>query len=55
MVKKRGREGASAGAWRVTEIFLLVFGVARRGSLCVCGMLDDEGQGAMVYAIFLSI
>ena len=48
MVNKRGRQGARAGAWRVTKKYFRVLPVARRGFLCIYDVLDDEEQGPYV-------
>ena len=48
MVNKRGLEGARAGAWRVRKFLFRVLRIARRGFLCVYGVLDDEGHGVML-------
>ena len=41
MENKRGRKGASAGAWRVRKC------CSRRGFLCVFNVLVNEGHSVM--------
>ena len=48
MVNKRGRQGARAGAWRVTKKYFRVLAVARRGFLRIYDVLDDEEHGVML-------
>ena len=48
MVNKRGREGASAGAWRVRKkVFSCFTCCSPRGFFTVYGVLDNEGYGVM--------
>ena len=48
MVKKRGRKVASAGVRRVAKIFFPSFTrCSRRSSICVDGVLGDDGHGVM--------
>ena len=48
MVKKRGREGARAGAWRVTKNVSSFTRCSRRCFLCVDGELGDNGHRVML-------
>ena len=49
MVKKRGHNGASAEAWRPRKkVFSPFTCCSQRSSLCVHGVLDDEGHGVML-------
>ena len=48
MVNKRGREGARAGAWRVTKKISSFTRCSRRCFLCVDDESGDDGHGVML-------